>query len=56
MTTTDATSPDFAEWLKRNPEPDVQDLVQRYGAVSRHCCSRGLLQPNDGRICSNRER
>lgn len=42
-------SPDFTEWLTRNPQPALQDLVQRYGAVSRYCCSRGLLQPNGSR-------
>jgi hypothetical protein len=30
--TTDATNSDFAEWLKRNPPPALQDLVQRYGS------------------------
>jgi hypothetical protein len=35
MTTTDAMSPDFTEWLKRNPQPALQDLVQRYGSYHR---------------------
>jgi hypothetical protein len=35
MTTTDATSPDFTEWLTRNPQPALQDLVQRYGGYHR---------------------
>jgi hypothetical protein len=35
MTTTDVMSPDFAEWLKRNAEPDLHDLVQRYGGYRR---------------------
>jgi len=25
----------FADWLKRNPAPDLQELVQRYGGFSR---------------------
>jgi hypothetical protein len=29
MTTTDATSPDFTEWLTRNPQPALHDLVQK---------------------------
>jgi len=35
MMTTDATSPDFTEWLTRNPQPALRDLVQRYGAYHR---------------------
>ena len=35
MTTTDATSPDFTEWLTRNPHPALHDLVQRYGGYHR---------------------
>jgi hypothetical protein len=35
MTTADATSPDFTEWLTRNPQPGQQDLVQRYGGYHR---------------------
>ena len=35
MTTRDATSPDFAEWLIRNPQPALQDLVQSYGGYHR---------------------
>jgi hypothetical protein len=34
MTTMDATSPDFTEWLTRNPQPALHDLVQRYGRLS----------------------
>jgi hypothetical protein len=25
----------FAEWLKQNPEPNLQELVERYGGFSR---------------------
>jgi hypothetical protein len=25
----------FAEWLRRNPEPDLQELVERYGGFSK---------------------
>jgi hypothetical protein len=35
MTTTDATSADFTEWLPRNPQPALQDLAQRYGGYHR---------------------
>jgi hypothetical protein len=35
MTTTDATSPEFTEWLTRNPQPALQDLVQRYSGYHR---------------------
>jgi hypothetical protein len=35
MTTTDATSPDFTEWLTRNPQPALHDLVQCYGGYHR---------------------
>ena len=35
MTTTDATSPDFTEWLIRKPQPALHDLVQRYGGYHR---------------------
>jgi hypothetical protein len=35
MTTMDVTSRDFTEWLPRNPQPALQDLVQRYGGYHR---------------------
>ena len=35
MTTMDATSADFTEWLIRNPQPALRDLVQRYAAYHR---------------------
>jgi hypothetical protein len=28
-------SPDFTEWLTRNPQPALHDLVQRYGGYHR---------------------
>jgi hypothetical protein len=26
---------DFGEWIKRYPPPDLQELAQRYGGLSR---------------------
>jgi hypothetical protein len=32
--TADDADPDFAQWVKRNPLPDLQELVARFGDYS----------------------
>jgi hypothetical protein len=36
-------SPDFTEWLTRNPQPALQDLVLRYGGYYRRTPGRSSI-------------
>ena len=29
------TNPDFAEWIKKHPPPDLQELVRRFGGYPK---------------------